>query len=173
MWKAPRSSVTATYGLSWTTSHAAMCGCASHTTRITPGFPSRRVMSIIWSLFGSARLNTVVRFRNPCVLWRIGSEFLTRARSPGPTAVTWETKRHCALSSTTSAPPFFPRAMPSIRITLPLTPRSGPTTSISDGFCAPQRSRFLFTGIGSSVGGAPVNLTEPARVPPSFTATTS
>src|SRR3990172_6619676 len=57
-----------TYGLSWTTIHADMCGWASQRTRITPGFVSRRVMSIIWSLVGSARLNTVGFPRNPCVL---------------------------------------------------------------------------------------------------------
>ena len=60
-----------------------MCGCASHTTRITPGLVSRLVMSIIWSRLGRARLKTVGLPRKPCVLCRIASEFFTRTRSPG------------------------------------------------------------------------------------------
>src|SRR2546426_7047166 len=55
-----------------------MCVWASHRTCTTPGFESRLVMSITWPLLGRARLKTVVRPRNPCVLWRTGSEFLDR-----------------------------------------------------------------------------------------------
>ncbi|OGL04255.1 MAG: hypothetical protein A3E31_03770 [Candidatus Rokubacteria bacterium RIFCSPHIGHO2_12_FULL_73_22] len=150
-----------------------MCGWASQRTRITPGFVSRRVMSIIWSLVGSARLNTVGFPRNPCVLCRIASEFLTRTRSPGATAVTWPTNRQPWLSRITSAPPFLPRVTRSSSTTPPRTPPSGPTTSASEGARSPQTSRFLLTGIGSGRGGVPAKRSAPCTTPPSTTATAS
>src|SRR5687767_11265015 len=149
-----------------------MCGCASQSTRMTPGFVMRRVMSIVCSLLGSARLKPP-GFAKKCVECRMGSEFFTRTRSPGVTAVTWETNRHLALSSTTSREGFLPLVMPSRRITPPCTPPSAPTTRASDGLRSPHTSRFLFTVSGSSFGATPANFSVPVSVPPSLTGTSS
>src|SRR5262249_37814726 len=63
--------------------------------------------------------------------------------------------------------------MPSIRTTLPRTPRSGPRISASEGCCAPHVSRSRGTASGSSFGGVPTKRTTPESVPPSVTAISS
>src|SRR3989442_8171032 len=95
-----------------------------------------------------------------------GGVFFRWRRRRGLTAVTWATNRHLWLSRSTSPLPFLPRATPSSITTPPLTPWSGPSTSASDGFDSPQTSRFLLTGIGSSLGGVPMNFRVPVTAPP-------